>query len=362
MSQTNTNASAVMEEDTYEDQNIIDSHYNENLNKVHSTKPLFSFGIITDIQYADHDNATNYVGDKIRYYRNSINLVKEAVNHWQTQLNETNLKFIIQLGDIIDAKAAKTNRDDSLKYVLNELKSDFATKINDFKLLHIWGNHEMYCFKRNEILSTELNSAVLYNKENPSTGNYYMIDLTPQIKLICLDFYVFSALGYDESSNEYKEAIELLLKHNHNQDLNSADGLRGHAKRFTKFNGMLNKDQFKWLDEKLAYLKQNNFKVIVCGHLPVHPQATESPMCLSWDFKEVLDLFGKYEKTILAYFSGHDHEGGYFRDKHNIHHLTFAGIIETPPNSNSFATVKIYDNNKISIEGVGLISNYEIYY
>jgi manganese-dependent ADP-ribose/CDP-alcohol diphosphatase len=53
--------------------------------------------------------------------------------------------------------------------------------------------------------------------------------------------------------------------------------------------------------------------------------------------------------------------GGYFRDKSNIHHLTVPAIIETPPNTNSFATIKVFDN-KISIEGVGLIGFYEFYY
>jgi manganese-dependent ADP-ribose/CDP-alcohol diphosphatase len=350
-------------EDTEEDELTIKNHQypaNQDFSIPINSKPIISFGIITDIQYADIENGLNYVGDKTRYYRNSLNLVKESVQHWHENIADANFKFIIQLGDIIDGKSSK-DREDALSLVLNELKSDFKTLIPDFSLYHIWGNHEFYCFKRDEILATELNSAKLSNPKVSSTANYYKLDLTDEIKLICLDFYENSALGYDETHDIYKDSLEMLRKHNPNEDLNSADGLRGHGKRFTKFNGSLSQNQFVWLQENLKFFKENNLKVIICGHLPVHPQATASPMCLAWNYKEVLDLFAQYEKTLLAYLCGHDHDGGYFRDKSNIHHLTFAGIIETPPNSNSFATIKVFDN-KISIEGVGLISYYEIYY
>ena len=355
---------AVGCEDTEEDEITIKNHQypvDQDFSKPLNLKPIISFGLITDIQYADHDNGLNYAGDRTRHYRNSINLVKEAVRHWHEQINENNFKFIIQLGDIIDGKATK-DRENALNLVLNELKSDFKTLVPDFQLYHIWGNHEFYNFKRSEILNTELNSARLLNPNRAAVNaNYYKVDLTNDIKLICLDFYEFSALGYDEEDNVYKEAMDMLRKHNHNEDLNSANDLRGHGKRYTKFNGSLNQIQMDWLVEQLENLKETNKKVIVCGHLPVHPQATNSPMCLAWNYKEVLNIFNNYEKTILAYLCGHDHEGGYFRDKSNIHHLTIPAIIETTPNTNSFATIKVFDN-KISIEGVGMISYYEIYY
>ena len=42
-----------------------------------SVKPVLSFGLITDIQYADVDDA--FRNDKMRYYRKSLSLVKQAV-------------------------------------------------------------------------------------------------------------------------------------------------------------------------------------------------------------------------------------------------------------------------------------------
>lgn len=92
----------------------------------------------------------------------------------------------------------------------------------------------------------------------------------------------------------------------------------------------------------------------------MHAQASEH-MCLAWDSKKVLELLWKFNHTVIAYFAGHDHKGGYFRDKNNIHHITFPAILETPPNSNSYATVKVFED-KVSVEGVGMVGYYEIYF
>ncbi len=72
-------------------------------------------------------------------------------------------------------------------------------------------------------------------------------------------------------------------------------------------------------------------------------------------------MIWSFDRTVIAYFAGHDHCGGYFRDKNNIHHITFAAVLETPPNSNAYATIKVFDD-KVSVEGVGFIGYYEIYF
>ena len=59
-------------------------------------EPCVTFGILTDIQYADIEDGINYVNR--RYYRNSLNLVKDAIAKWT---EASNFKFIIQLGDFI---------------------------------------------------------------------------------------------------------------------------------------------------------------------------------------------------------------------------------------------------------------------
>lgn len=336
-----------------------------------SILPITIFGIITDIQYADVDNGISYDGKRVRYYRNSLNLVREAVDNWKKteSIFKKNLKFIIQLGDMIDAKSLDINDSrPAVERVTKELNKLFSgdnethlpilDENNLPKLLNLWGNHEMYNFKRKELLNMDLNSSRLLNQNN--TANYFYYDITDKLRIIGLDFYEFSCLGYDSNDETYKNAHEFLTKHNKNENLNSVNGLRGHGMRFSLFNGSLSQVQLEWLRNQLEFCKNSNKKVILSGHIPIHPQACEI-MCLAWNNKEILELIWSFDHTVIAYFSGHDHQGGYFRDKYNVHHITFAAIVETPPNSNAYATVKVY-NNKVSIEGVGKIDNYEIYF
>ena len=328
------------------------------MSKNNEEKPTISFGLITDIQYADEDDALNYRKDKLRYYRNSLNLVKEAVQKWHESLEDHRFKFIIQLGDIIDGRAAPY-REKALKSVLDQLESDFKFHIPDFNLYHIWGNHEFYNYNRSEILNTVLNSAKLFNAS--ANVNYYVIQLTEKLKLICLDFYAFSAIGHEQTSEVYKEAVNMLGKYNNNKDLNKNEGLDGLEKRFNALNGTLGKDQMKWFEDELIHLIDSNNKAIVCGHIPIHLKATTTTG-MAWNYEEMLDLFKKYSKCILAYICGHEHSGGYFYcEETNIHHLTVPAILEAPPGTNSFATVKIY-KNRIDIEGVGLTGSYRIFY
>lgn len=316
--------------------------------------PQAVFGLLTDIQYADMDNGLNYDKTKTRFYRGGLNLVREAVADWSRYENDTGhkIKFVIQLGDLIDGKCLKSPTDSitSMHRVLDELKR--------FNVFHIWGNHEFYNFKRKDLISLPLNTGRWL--EQNVKANYYYYDVTDRLRLICLDYYEFSALGFDEDDEIYQQAIALLKQHNHNEDLNSAEGLRGAAQRYSKFNGSTSPEQLDWLEKQLSHCQQNGLNVIISGHLPLHQQASD-PRCLAWNFRQVLDLIWKYQANVIAYFCGHDHDGGYFRDKFNIHHITFPAIVETPPNSNAYAFVKVFEN-RVCVEGVGAIGYYDIYF
>ncbi len=105
----------------------------------------------------------------------------------------------------------------------------------------------------------------------------------------------------------------------------------------------------------------NNIRSIflfIKGHVPIHPSACDH-LDLLWNYKEVLDLLWTFDGIVLAYIAGHDHDGGYFLDRKNIHHLTLHAIVESEPNTNSFATVHVY-KDYILIEGVGRIGTYQI--
>ena len=228
-------------------------------------------------------------------------------------------------------------------------------------MFHIWGNHEFYNYKRSEIIQTELNSARSLNPSVCENANYYMVNLTDGLKLICLDCYDFSAIGYDEDNPIYKNAVNLLRQYNKSENLKMSKWLVGPEKRFIELNGSLGREQMKWLEDKLIELKDANKKSIICGHIPVHVKSS-TVTGIVWNYEEMLSLFSKYSEVILAYLSGHEHSGGYFKcEETNIHHLTIPAVLECSPGTNSFATIKIF-KNMVSIEGVGLTGSYNINY
>jgi manganese-dependent ADP-ribose/CDP-alcohol diphosphatase len=209
-------------------------------------KPLVTFGILTDVQYADIDDGMSYDKTRKRYYRNSLNLVKEAIANWKQHEteNQCKIKFILQLGDIIDLQAKLKNETDiSLDRVITELNRLFPSDqsaTTEVKLMHIWGNHEMYNYKRDVLSTGILNTSLALGQNSLANTNCYTYDVTDKLRLICLDFYRFSILGYDETHTDYKNALALIQTHNKNEDLNQSHGLRGHALRFCKFNGNFN--------------------------------------------------------------------------------------------------------------------------
>ncbi len=108
------------------------------------------------------------------------------------------------------------------------------------------------------------------------------------------------------------------------------------------------------LKDKKLIIKYSFFQ----GHIPIHPQAGDE-LALLWNYEDVLDVLWIYNDVVLAYFAGHVHEGGYICDEKNIHHITFQAIVECQSDTNSFATIHVYEEY-ISIEGVGRIENYQI--
>ncbi|CAF0827896.1 unnamed protein product [Rotaria sp. Silwood1] len=312
--------------------------------------PILSFGLITDIHYADHDDRWNYVKTRLRRYRNATNLVNEACNYWLN--GKYPISFILQLGDLIDGVCFtnKTSVND-----LNVILEQFTKNFKTLPIYHIWGNHELYNFTRQELLNGPL---CTFDTKHISPAHYGTFEVCPNLRIIALDTYEVSALGVADDSEVYIQAIELLRKHNQNEQLNDPTGLRGHQRRFVQFNGGIASKQMDWLKEQLTAAKNRNEKVVIIGHIPIHPSACDH-LDLLWNYKEVLDLLWIFDGTVLAYIAGHDHDGGYFRDRKNIHHLTLQAIVECDPNTNSFATVHVY-KDCLLIEGVGRIGTYKI--
>ena len=292
---------------------------------------ISTFGLLADVQYADHDDHT--VFGKQRYYRNSLNLVREAMAHWK----RANVKFVVQLGDLIDGKC-KLNHDSapSLRRTLDQFdqlskddKSDSNT--NGVRLLHVWGNHEFYNFKRSDLVKSELNTAHTLAQNLDTNCNYYSYEATDFLKVICLDFYEFSMIGYETTDEKYIEASKYIedLEHTKSEHYTAPHingGIKGH--------------QLKWLEDQLNMSRDCGQKVIVCGHNPIIKEASVEKH-LALNAAHILALLWSYDDLVLAYLSGHYHAGGYVKDKCNIHHVTVPGIVEKMPGTNCFMTVQV---------------------
>ncbi|KAM4664007.1 manganese-dependent ADP-ribose/CDP-alcohol diphosphatase-like isoform 2-T5 [Discoglossus pictus] len=326
--------------------------------------PSFSFGIIADIQYADKDDGFNYMKTRMRYYRNSLTLLQHAIQEWAVETIKP--ECILQLGDIIDGfNVMNKESEASLEKVLVEMEN---LKI---PFHHVWGNHEFYNFSRKYLTQSKLNTNSLENKlewsevtseivppkEDLESFYVYHFSPFPKFRFVLIDSYDLSVIGRDPSSVKYEKSMKLLKENNHNEDLNSPTGLR--KPYFVQFNGGISTAQLNWINSVLTSSDEKEEKVIVLGHLPIHPDAADI-ICLAWNYQEVLSVLQSHP-CVVGYFAGHDHDGGYCQDVCGIHHITFKGVIETPPDSQAFGTMYIY-KDKMILKGRGLAISGPLYY
>uniref|UniRef100_A0A8C8SR32 Manganese-dependent ADP-ribose/CDP-alcohol diphosphatase n=1 Tax=Pelusios castaneus TaxID=367368 RepID=A0A8C8SR32_9SAUR len=331
-----------------------------------NSEPCFSFGVIADIQYADLEDGYNFWGSRRRYYRHSLHLLQSAVEEWNKEGNL--LEFVLQLGDIIDGFNAqhKTSKN-ALGRVMKEFKKLRAP------VHHIWGNHELYNFTRDYLTQSELNTKSLEDhiflgsaaKGQDSPGDataehYYAYHFSPvtKFRFILLDAYDLSVLGRDKSTQKYQDSLKLLKEKNPNENLNSPTGLA--EPHFVEFNGGFSQAQLDWFNEVLTFSDRNEEKVVVVGHIPIHPDSTDDSVCLAWNYKDALSVIHSHQ-CVVCFLAGHLHDGGYCLDSHGVHHLTLEGIVETPPGSHAFGTIHVYDN-KLVLMGRGRIPDKVMYY
>jgi len=85
-------------------------------NGLATTQPLFSFGLISDVQYADIPDGRSFLGVP-RYYRHSILVLRRAVKEWNTYQKHM---FVINFGDIVDGFCPKDQSIDSVRKVVDE--------------------------------------------------------------------------------------------------------------------------------------------------------------------------------------------------------------------------------------------------
>lgn len=301
---------------------------------------LFTFGAIADVQYADIDDKYNFDRTQLRQYRGALNVLSRAMDEWCS--SDGRVSFIVNLGDTIDQHNDGLGQsEDACTKVLQEFSR------LPVPLLTAVGNHELYNFTRDEI--TSIFGPAYYSFEPSETKAW---------KILVLDSYDINCIDTKEKDETKEEAFEYLAKHNPNDvrsyGVNWSTGLEGFGRRFMPYNGALSNKQLEWMKTELEEAEKEGKLVVVCAHLPVAPGCVSSS-ALTWNYDEVLEILDRHE-NIIAYFSGHSHEGGYTMRK-GVHHVGVPSPLNVTPEDGGVchATISAHENG-LMLRGKGSVS------
>lgn len=268
-----------------------------------SIEPLFSFGIIADIQYCDCPPT------EVRFYRKSTDKLQECLN----TLNQQDLAFTLDVGDLIDRDFS------SFETILAEYRTAKA------RIYRTLGNHDY------SVAPEQLSEVPAQIGLNPA--GYY--DFTYQDwRLVVLNGTEVSTYAYPPGSEAHQQAEKLLSQLQ-----------KENKPQAQSWNAGVSNQQLRWLEQRLKEARRANQKVIVMGHYPLYP---EDPHNL-WNAEEVVTVL-EQSGNVMAYFNGHNHAGNYGQKK-GIHYLNFKGMVDTP-DQNTFAAVHVHPDH-LAVEGFG---------
>lgn len=290
-------------------------------------EPLFSFGVIADVQYADIPDGRSFLGVP-RYYRHSICVLRRAVRSWNAH---EGVRFCVNFGDIVDGFCPRERSLEAVRAVVREFDG-----FRGGPAYHMLGNHCLYNLPRSDLVPE------LRIPSPPGrSAAYYDFSPWPGYRFVVLDAYDLSALGRPRTHPSSAAARRFLDARNPNRDKNSPSGLEGTDRRFVMFNGGVGGAQLRWLDGVLRGAARRRERVVVCSHLPVHPGAA-SPTGLMWNYEEVMAVVRRHEGCVVACLAGHVHRGGYAVDGRGVHHRTLEAAVECPPGTDAFGRVEVY--------------------
>lgn len=261
-------------------------------------KPIISFGMVTDAHYAARPGSH-------RAYNESLAKMTECV----TVMNEKNVDFLIQLGELIDKPGELEDASPSAtEAAALEALSAIAEVFAQFKgpRYHVLGNHDMGGLSKAQFMSGL-----------ESTG----IDKDAT-------YYSFSAKGIhfvvlDGCFNEKMEPYE--------------------PGNFTWKDSWIPPEQIEWLRQDLA---STDKPVIVFVHQPLAGNLNHMVKNAE-EVRKVLEA----DQNVLAVFTGHDHRGQYDFIE-GIHYYTLKAMVEgSGAERNAYAIVEVYADNRMVITG-----------
>lgn len=317
------------------------------------------FGIISDIQYADIEPASNFGGSEHREYRGSAQAAHSALDDMFKCASQ--VSFIAQLGDLVDGQnAGEYGQGLALSAPQSESAINQTLRIWDkynTVVYHTIGNHELYNFTWDR-LQEHLNGQRGECHHHLFSPNAYgSFSPQPGWKAIVLNSYELNVIKpRDEETRAFTEDLLTRMNPNYGQTppFNFFEGLSKERLRYVPFNGGFGRSQLEWVTDELKEAALADEKCLIFSHLPIYaPAASEKNV--AFDADELLERLGEYEEQVSAYFAGHRHSGGAAVDAFGIPHIT----VQSPLTHGKCAAIVRVDEVSLRIEGIGAHRSYE---
>lgn len=302
--------------------------------------PLATFGVIADVQYVDAPDGSNYKKTVKRHYRGSLEVLRRAVAWWNA---EPRVDFVANLGDVVDGQCARLGQSES---ALRTVVHEFGRCAHGGRVAHLVGNHELYNFPDRDALDARLG----HRAGGPT--DYYAFSVgraggdaaAPRVRVLCLDPYQIALMSTDEAAKA--EALRRLKAHNPNDVEHAADwtqGLRDGERHWVPYNGALGAEQLRWLAAELASAEAAAEPVVVLSHTPLHPGACDGTT-MAWDWEDALATIDAHAGNVVAIIAGHDHKGGYHRDRAGVHHITLKSPLNLGSLGECYGLVEVHES------------------
>jgi 3',5'-cyclic AMP phosphodiesterase CpdA len=254
--------------------------------------PLVRFGVVTDIHYADVDQAGT------RAYRESDAKLAECVQ----VMNAKGVAFLLELGDFKDQDKTPDEAR-TLGYLL-KIESVFA----GFKgpRYHVIGNHDTDSLSKAQFLAAAPNTGVV-----PNATRYAFV--SGGVRFVVLD------ASHKSDGSDYDHG------------------------NFDWSDSNIDAPQLDWLAKTLA-------ASVEPAIIFVHQQLDGSGAYYVKNAAQVREVLEKSGK-VIAVLQGHRHEGG-FSTISGIPYFTFKGLIEgAGPWNNAYSIVDVMPDLEVRVLG-----------
>jgi manganese-dependent ADP-ribose/CDP-alcohol diphosphatase len=260
-------------------------------------KPLFRVGVVTDVQYADEDDAPP------RLYRASPAKFREVVRAF----NATNIDFAMHLGDFIDRDWKSF---DTVCPIAADLKRPWH---------FVLGNHDFNVTddKKGEVPS-RLGLLARYYSFAHKDWQFVVLD------------------GNDLSTYAWPAGSAELARSKAAQEEKYPDG--------KPWNGAIGPEQLAWLDNILTDADAHHRKVALLCHFPLFG----ADEVLLWNAAEVLAHIEPHP-SVKLWLNGHEHNGNYTVQA-GIHYLNFKGMLDT---TETAYAVLSFHHDRVEVAGFG---------